>query len=115
LLKVLKPLLSGSNSTSLTSIALTSTTPAGVIASGIANNSTSKTDISINPYKLNKLNAGKPGFTKDKEIIIRILERAIKKAKYIASNSSSQLDCKLALILKSFLAKTLLRIQLTRI
>jgi hypothetical protein len=47
------------------------TAPAGIIANSITNNGTSKTDISINPYKLNKLNARKPGFTKDKEIIIR--------------------------------------------
>jgi hypothetical protein len=47
------------------------TAPAGIIASSITNNGTSKTDISINPYKLNKLNARKPGFTKDREIIIR--------------------------------------------
>jgi hypothetical protein len=29
-----------------------------------------RTNISINPYKLNKLNIGKPGFTKDREIIM---------------------------------------------
>jgi hypothetical protein len=46
------------------------TTPAGVIASGIIDNSIGRTNISIDPYKLNKLNARKPGFTKDREIII---------------------------------------------
>jgi hypothetical protein len=35
--------------------------------------------------------------------------------RYIAGNSSSRLDRKLALILRSFPTKTLLRIQLTRI
>jgi len=76
---VLKPPLSrgnstrptGTTSTTPTSIASTSTTPAGVIASSITNNGIGRTDISTDPYKLNKLNTGKPGFTKDREIIIR--------------------------------------------
>ena len=74
MLKALKPLLFRGNSTRLivtTSTAFISTTPASIIASSITDNSTSRTDISIDPYKLNKLNARKPGFTKDKEIIIR--------------------------------------------
>ena len=84
LLKVLKPPLFGSNSTSLTSITPLSTAPpsiapASVIATSIANNGTSKTDVSINPYKLNKLNAGKPGFTKDRKIIIRYKFKYFKK------------------------------------
>jgi hypothetical protein len=53
-----------------TSTAPIGTTPAGVIASGITDNSIGRTNISIDPYKLNKLNARKPGFTKDREIII---------------------------------------------
>jgi hypothetical protein len=46
------------------------TTPAGVIASSITDNGIGRTDISTDPYELNKLNAGKPGFTKDREIIM---------------------------------------------
>jgi hypothetical protein len=46
------------------------TAPAGVIASGITDNGIGKTDIGTDPYKLNKLNIGKPGFIKDREIII---------------------------------------------
>jgi hypothetical protein len=73
--KVLKPPLSGGNSTSPTSTSPTSTAPigttsAGIIASSIIDNSTDRTDVSTDPYKLNKLNTGKPGFTKDGEIII---------------------------------------------
>jgi hypothetical protein len=53
----------------------TNTTPigtalTGIIASSIINNSIGRTDISIDPYKLNKLNIGKPGFTENGEIII---------------------------------------------
>jgi deoxycytidylate deaminase len=73
LLKALKPLAFKGNSTRLTgttSTTLISTTPASVIASGIINNGISKTDIKADPYKLNKLNARKPGFIKDGEIII---------------------------------------------
>jgi hypothetical protein len=68
--KAPKPPPFGGNSTSLTSTAPTSIALAGVAVGGIIDNSISKTDISINPYKLNKLNAGKPGFTKDEEMII---------------------------------------------
>jgi hypothetical protein len=93
--KVPKPLLSGGNSTSPigtaptgtapTSTTPTSTTPtgtaptgttpigtasAGIIASSIIDNSIGRTDISTDPYKLNKLNTGKPGFIKDRKIII---------------------------------------------
>ena len=74
MLKAPKPLLFGGNSTRLTSTTsttLTSTTLAGIIANSITDNGISKTDISIDPYKLNKLNARKPGFIKDREIIIR--------------------------------------------
>jgi hypothetical protein len=82
--KALKLLPFRGNSTSLTGIALTSialtgTTLASVIASGIIDNSTSKTDIKADSYKLNKLNAGKPGFIKDKEIIIRYKFKYFKK------------------------------------
>jgi hypothetical protein len=82
--ETLKPLLSGGNNTrpiGTTSTtptgtapigtAPTGTAPAGIITSSITDNNTSRTNISMDPYKLNKLNAGKPGFTKDKEIIIR--------------------------------------------
>jgi hypothetical protein len=51
-------------------IAPIASTLAGSIAGGIIDNSIGRTDISTDPYKLNKLNAGKPDFTKDKEIII---------------------------------------------
>jgi hypothetical protein len=78
LLKAPKPPLSKGTSltsttltsTTLTSTTLTSTTLAGVIASSITNNSINKTNISTSPYKLNKLNARKSSFIKDKEIII---------------------------------------------
>jgi hypothetical protein len=56
--------------TAPTGTAPTGTAPASVIAGGIIDNGTGRTDISTDPYKLNKLNAGKPGFTKDREIII---------------------------------------------
>ena len=62
------------SSTTLTSIAL-----ASVIVSNIIDNSTSKTDISINFYKPNKLNAKKLSFIKDKEIIIRYKFKYFKK------------------------------------
>jgi hypothetical protein len=76
--KALKPLLSRGNSTrpisttSTTPIGTTpiSTTLAGIITSSIIDNGIGRTNISIDPYKLNKLNIGKPGFTKDREIII---------------------------------------------
>jgi hypothetical protein len=71
--KAPKPLLFGGNSTKLISITSTAPigiAPAGVIAGGIIDNGIGRTDISINLYKLNKLNIGKPGFTKDREMII---------------------------------------------
>ena len=46
------------------------TAPAGVTASGIADNGTGRTNVGTDPYELNKLNAGKPGFTKDREMIM---------------------------------------------
>ena len=79
--EVLKLLLSGDNSTILTGNALISTAPTGtapistapadVTVNSIIDNSTGKGEISSDPYKLNKLNIGKPGFTEDREIIIR--------------------------------------------
>jgi hypothetical protein len=71
--KALKPPPSGGNGTGPTGTTGTApigTTPAGVIASGITDNGTGRTDVSTDPYELNKLNAGKPGFTKDGEIIM---------------------------------------------
>jgi hypothetical protein len=73
--EVLKPPLSRGNSISPMSTAPTSAAPigpapAGVIASGIINNGINRTDVSIDPYELNKLNTGKPGFTKNREMII---------------------------------------------
>jgi hypothetical protein len=68
--KALKPPLSRGNSTSPTSTTLISTTPARIIASSIINNSIGRTNVSIDSYELNKLNIGKPGFTKNREIII---------------------------------------------
>ena len=71
--KALKPLLSGGNGTRPTGT--TSTTPIGtaptsIIASSITDNGIGRTDIGTDPYELNKLNIGKPGFTKDREMII---------------------------------------------
>ncbi|CAL3963697.1 unnamed protein product [Diplocarpon coronariae] len=60
-----KPPPSGGNGT-----APTGTAPAGVIAGGITDNGTGRTDIGMDPYELNKLNAGKPGFTEDGEMIM---------------------------------------------
>jgi hypothetical protein len=68
---VLKPPPFKGNSISFITTTLTSTTPASVTTNSIANNSISKTNVNINPYKLNKLNPGKPGFIKNKKIIIR--------------------------------------------
>jgi hypothetical protein len=68
--EVLKPLASG---TTPTSTAPAGTNPATTvsIASSIITNGTGSAEISTDPYELNKLNTGKPGFTKDGEIIIR--------------------------------------------
>jgi hypothetical protein len=60
----------GITSTAPTGTAPIGTAPAGVIASGIIDNGTGRTDIGTDPYKLNKLNIGKPGFIKDREMII---------------------------------------------
>jgi hypothetical protein len=75
-----KPSPSGGNGTSPTGTATTGTVttgtaptgtaPAGVTAGGITNNGTGRTDIGTDPYELNKLNAGKPGFTEDGEMIM---------------------------------------------
>jgi len=65
-----KPPPSGGNGTGLTGTAPTGTAPAGVTASGITDDGTNRTDVSTDPYELNKLNAGKPGFIKDGEMII---------------------------------------------
>jgi len=81
--KALKPPPSrgnGTRPTGTTSTAPTSTAPAGVIASSITDNGTGRTDISTDPYKLNKLNIRKPGFTKDREIIIRHKFKYFKKS-----------------------------------
>ncbi|CZR68462.1 uncharacterized protein PAC_18361 [Phialocephala subalpina] len=77
---ILKPLLeapkpppsggNGTGPTGTTGTAPTGTAPAGVIAGGITDNGTGRTDISTDPYELNKLNARKPGFTEDREMII---------------------------------------------
>jgi hypothetical protein len=60
----------GPTGTTPTGTAPTGTAPASVIAGGIIDNGTGRTDISTDPYELNKLNAGKPGFTKDREMIM---------------------------------------------
>ena len=68
-----KPLPSGGNGTGptgTTGTAPTGTAPAGVIAGSITDNGIGRTDISTDPYKLNKLNTGKPGFTKDGKMIM---------------------------------------------
>jgi hypothetical protein len=97
--KAPKPLLSRGNSTGLIGttstasigIASIGTALAGIIAGSIIDNGIDRIDISIDPYKLNKLNIGKPGFTKDKEIIIghkfKYFRKDNKKARYIISNS----------------------------
>jgi hypothetical protein len=56
--------------TAPTGTAPTGTAPASVIAGGIIDNGTGRTDIGTDPYELNKLNAGKPGFTEDGEMIM---------------------------------------------
>jgi hypothetical protein len=56
--------------TTPTGTAPTGTAPASVIAGGIIDNGTGRTDIGTDPYELNKLNAGKPGFTEDGEMIM---------------------------------------------
>jgi hypothetical protein len=66
-----KPLPSGGNGTGPTGVtgtAPTGTAPAGVIAGGITNNG--RTEVGTDPYELNKINAGKPGFTEDGEMIM---------------------------------------------
>jgi hypothetical protein len=73
--EALKPPLSGGNGTgpmgtAPTGTAPTGTAPAGVTAGGIADNGKGRTDIGTDPYKLNKPNAGKLGFTKDGDIIM---------------------------------------------
>jgi hypothetical protein len=60
----------GITGTAPTGTAPTGTTPAGVIAGGIIDNGIGRTDIGTDPYKLNKLNTGKPGFTEDGEMIM---------------------------------------------
>ncbi|KAG4435124.1 hypothetical protein IFR05_009389 [Cadophora sp. M221] len=60
-----KPPPSGDDGT-----APTGTAPVGVAVGGITNNGTGKGEIGTDPYELNKLNAGKLGFTKDGEMII---------------------------------------------
>jgi len=74
--EALKPPPSRDNNTGLTGTALIntafiSTAPAGVTAGGIINDGINRTDVSTDPYKLNKLSAGKPGFIKNGEMIIR--------------------------------------------
>jgi hypothetical protein len=66
-------------SIALTSTALTSTAPASIAVNGIINNNISKGEISTDPYELNKLNARKPSFIKDKEMIIRYKFKYFKK------------------------------------
>jgi hypothetical protein len=56
--------------TAPTGTAPTGTAPAGVAAGGIADDGTGRTDVGTDPYELNKLNTGKPGFTEDGEMII---------------------------------------------
>ena len=78
--EALKPPPSGGNGTgltgtaptdtALTGTALTGTAPAGVTAGGIIDDGTDRTDVSTDLYELNKLNTGKPGFTKDGEMIM---------------------------------------------
>jgi len=70
LLKALKPPPSRGNGTGLTGTAPTGTAPAGITASSIIDGGTNRTDVSTDPYELNKLNTGKPGFIKDGEMII---------------------------------------------
>ncbi|KFY03277.1 hypothetical protein V490_00233 [Pseudogymnoascus sp. VKM F-3557] len=70
-----KPPPSGGNNTgpagtAPTGTAPTGTAPASVAAGGITDNGTGKTDVGKDPYELNKLNAGKPGFTEDGEMIM---------------------------------------------
>jgi hypothetical protein len=84
LLEAPKPLPFGSNGIGLTSIVLLdtapiNTAPASIITSNIIDNGISKTDINIDPYKLNKLNAGKPGFIEDGKMIIRYKFKYFKK------------------------------------
>ena len=56
--------------TTPTGTAPTGTAPASVIAGGIIDNGTGRTEIGTDLYELNKLNAGKPGFTEDGEMIM---------------------------------------------
>jgi hypothetical protein len=69
----------GPTGTGPTGTAPTGTAPAGVIAGDIIDNGIGRTDVSIDLYKLNKLNTGKPGFTKDGEIIIEYKFKYFKK------------------------------------
>jgi hypothetical protein len=62
------------------STALISTASTNVIVSGIIDNSTNKDEISADPYKLNKLNIRKPGFIKDREMIIEYKFKYFKKS-----------------------------------
>ena len=80
--KAPKPLPSGENGTgpiNTIGTASTGTAPAGVIAGDIIDNGIGRTDIGIDPYKLNKLNIGKPGFTNNREIIIEYKFKYFKK------------------------------------
>jgi hypothetical protein len=85
--KVLKPPLSRSNSTSSIGTSFIGTASAGLII----NNGIDRIDIGIDPYKLNKLNMGKPGFIKDREIIIRYKFKYFKKSNKKGQVFSGQL------------------------
>ena len=65
-----KPPPSGGDGTAPTGSAPTGTAPAGVAVGGITDNGTGRGEIGTDPYELNKLNAGKPGFTEDGEMIM---------------------------------------------
>jgi hypothetical protein len=77
LLEVLKPLLFNTAliSTASAGINPVKTTPIGItliiaIPGNIISNGIGSTKINIDPYKLNKVNIGKLGFIKNREIII---------------------------------------------
>ncbi|MCJ1360343.1 MAG: hypothetical protein MMC33_010348 [Icmadophila ericetorum] len=86
-----KPSPSGGNGTSPTGTATTGTAPADVTAGGITDNGTGRTDIGTDPCELNKLNAGKPGFTEDGEMIMGHKFKYFKKGNKRGQKCSGQL------------------------
>jgi hypothetical protein len=66
-----KPPPSEDDGINSTNTAPTGTASADIAADGITDNGTDRTEINTDPYELNKLNTGKPGFTKKGKMIMK--------------------------------------------